>query len=303
MLFEKVAIEPDLLSSDELVYLLHHNFGWFDGRFVADLPKNWIDLSRKIMHTLPDGIKKKKLESLLQIQRLPTCRLNTNLNNYASWLDLIDSAKNNNEIPIVLCRNPRQEKGWFGEADLDKYLEDSKKRVGSLDIRGMKADQVITALDIFLEANKQIALINPDQWLLAQTFDNRELFKKMFSRWHTYGGVRFLVIRSKRSNREAEVLDRWDREINDLQKYLSNIGYVKDFKIIAVNDDADRLHDRYLLGNRFGLKLGYGLEISHTKSHPWTMMQQSEYVAQQRQFLQLDIRDKYPDHTCWVFRK
>jgi len=303
MLFEKVAIEPELLISDEVVYLLHHDFGWFDGRFVADLPQNWMERARSISHTLPDGLKKKRLENLLQVQRLPICRLAINLQRDAAWAEQVEVAKRTQEIPAILCTEPKNLEGWFGEEDLDKYLDESKRRVGSLDIKALTTEDILAAVDTFLEANKQIALVNPNQWLLTQNYENKELFTKLFTRWKDYGGVRFLVIRSTRPDRKAKVEASWEREIGDLQRFLVSIGYNKDFKFIAVNDDFDRLHDRYLIGNRFGLKLGYGLEISVTKSHPWTLMQQSEHVIQERRFLKQDVRDEYPDHKAWIYRK
>jgi hypothetical protein len=302
MLLERVAIEPDILTSEDLINILHYKFKWSNGRFVAEIPQNWLDRARLVSKSLPDGLKKKRLDAILDIHGLPRTNLNMRAHKNDVWEDLVSKAKNNHKITAVLCSNPKDADGWFGEEQIDNYLIASDERIGSIDIKGMSPLSIVDSIDDFLQANKRIVLVNPDQWLLTQRHESKELFKCLFNRWKDYGGWSFKVIRSKRGKRIDEVKEKWSADTQELGRFLSSVGYKKDFIFVAVDDSIDRLHDRYLIGNWFGLKLGYGLETSPQKSHPWTLMQQSEHKVQAKRFLTEDVRDAYDDFMTWQFR-
>jgi hypothetical protein len=301
MLFEKVAIDPDLLQSDDMINLLHYRFSWTEGRFIVELPKNWIERGRIIAKSMPDGLKKERLKSLLQAQKLPSINLGYNFPNNQRWIDQVRIAKEADKLSAVICNNPDPVCGWFGVDAIDDYLKSSYDSIGYLDIKGLSVDLILKNIDAFIQSNKQIVLVNPDQWLTLRD-QTRYLFERFFSMWNASGGCRFTVIRSKRDKRSDDVERSWLSEINNLSAFLEGINYKGKFRLIAVNDSFDRLHDRYLIGSKFGLKLGYGLELSQHKSHPWTLMPNSEHKTQMRRFMTEDIRDSYPDYKGWDYK-
>jgi len=293
MLFEKVAIDPDLLLSEDLVNLLRYKFVWSEGRFVAELPENWIDRALMVANTLPDGPNKIRLKKLLQVRNIPT--INIAMQGMASheWVQQAHTAKESKCVSSVLCNTPTDSVGWFGSDRLDSYIDLSSECIGYLDIKGLYAKEIVSAVDVFIETNKHIVLVNPDQWL--RVGKSKDLFAAFFARWSNSGGSRFTVVRSKRYLKAFTDRD-WSNEREYIKDFLTSVKYRGYFNFIAVNDEIDRLHERYLIGDRHGIKLGYGLELSRNKSHPWTLMKESEHTSQKRRFMDNDIRDSYKDN-------
>lgn len=293
MLFEKVAIDPDLLLSEDLVNLLRYKFLWSEGRFVAELPENWIDRALMVVNTLPDGPNKIRLKNLLQVRNIPTTHIAMQGLASQEWVQQAYMAKESKCVSSVLCNTPTDSDGWFGSDRLDSYIDLSNECIGYFDIKGLCAKEIVSAVDVFIETNKHIVLVNPDQWL--RVAKSKDLFAAFFTRWSNSGGSRFTVVRSKRYKKAFDDC-HWSNERDYLHKFLTSVKYRGYFSFIAVNDEVDRLHERYLIGDRHGIKLGYGLELSRNKSHPWTLMKEAEHTSQKKRFMVDDIRDAYKDN-------
>lgn len=297
MLLDEVAINPECVTDPWVLSALHHRFSWFQGRAVLNIPGNWKQQVLSHIKTLPDGITKERAKSLIA-SSLPFLEAYPSKTMECDWSALADNLARQRRISAFIDTNPSDREGWYAMDEIENYIDISGRSVGHLEIKDMDAAAVVTAVDGFLKVNKRITLINPDQWLLTSN-KSSNLFTAFFKQWQAYGGIHFRVIRSMRRDKPVDA--KWDDEVAKLQQFLARSNYKQRFELIAVDDDIERLHERYLIGTCFGISLGYGLELNK-KPQAWSLLNEATYFDKKKQFMDNDIRDAYGKHRTWSYK-
>jgi hypothetical protein len=190
----------------------------------------------------------------------------------------------------------------YSSSQVEQYLDDSELKVGYLDVSGLKkAEEFLPYLEPFLQNSKKIVLVNRYQGLMSSRKE-RELFECVFNRWIALGGSDFTVIRSSVEQKSGPrtFATLWAEEVRELKRYFQRISFSGIFRFFAVNDERNRLHHRYLLGNYCGLSLDYGFEIND-KPHPWTLLNKSHFVDARERFLVQDIQTTYPESRLFLY--
>lgn len=294
MLFDEVAIQPECVCDAAVLEVLRHRFGWAQGRVVCAVPTDWKQRVRQLANTLPDGLTKAQIKDIGS--RLPLIAPHGAYPQQTLWREAVADLHRRHPFDGIIVREPMAEPGWYSPEQVDDYLDASEDRVGHYDLANQNEAAIVAALGGFLSVNKRLVLVNAYQWFF-QKRATESLFRAMLKTWAEQGGVNFRVIRSLRTDFQP-----WDGECRRLDALLREIRFKGQFSFVAVEDDARRLHERYLIGSIYGLELGYGLETG-SKPQTWKLLRQSSYRQRKQEFMDRDIRDAYPRHETWTFTR
>jgi hypothetical protein len=184
----------------------------------------------------------------------------------------------------------------FDVNHLHDFIELSDTDVGYCQVKSKGVANLCEELTPFLRLNKSIVLENYSQTLLSSN-KTRALFENIFFKWKSFGGIDFKVITSlHRLKNEV-----FQTECDLLKPFFKDNLFKGSFKFIAVDDQLNKLHERYLLGPLSGIELGYGLETS-TRDHSWKLINKAAFIDNKRRFLDADIRDEFPQYKEFSFK-
>ena len=219
-----------------------------------------------------------------------------------SWIEAVTCDSTRRVFDVLLTDNGIEFNPSYSSENIDEYIECSEERVGYLDVSSLKlAKDFIPVLAPFLKKHRKIVLVNRHQWLLSSKKE-KDLFEEVFQYWVSQGGVDFTVIRSsvEKPDDPRPFSTNWNTEKKLLLNYLNRIRYAGVFRFVAVNDERNRLHHRYLLGNYCGLSMDYGFEVVN-KPHPWELMNRAHFLEAKENFFTGDALALYPENKLFSY--
>jgi hypothetical protein len=297
MLFHEVGVEPKAMLDLALEPYIRNAFGLNKGRLISRLPRDWLGEVRRQINQMPDSSQKMRIKNLINNQHFLNLIVDFDRPNIQGpWLDAVLKEHQLAPFSFVVSADEHRPPDIFDVSHIHDLIDASDSEVGFTEVKSKNSQQLTNELSPFLRVNKSITLVNSSQSLVSR--DSRassaELFKEVFARWQKFGGIEFKVIVSiKRVN--------FVSDCEKLGQYLLKQGFKGAFKFIAVQDETNRLHERYLLGPHSGIELGYGLETS-TRSQSWKILNKASFLNHKRRFMDLDIRDEYPEYEEFIYR-
>jgi len=219
-----------------------------------------------------------------------------------SWIQAASSESVRDVFDVLVTDESVDFNPLYSSNNIDQYVENSEERVGYLDVSILKeAKEFIPILDPFLKKHKKIVLVNRHQWLMSARKE-RELFETVFQHWAQLGGIDFTVVRSSIEKHDDPRPFRggWRHEKELLIKYFNRIRYGGTFRFVAVNDERNRLHHRYLLGNYCGLSMDYGFEMVN-KPHPWQLLNRAHFLDARERFFIGDVLTVYSESESFCY--
>lgn len=303
-LFESVAIDPSIVKNQICCMVLKHKFGLLNGRFIAGIPRDWNNFALQQINSISDENIKIRLKDVLRSIELAGALIpeNISFDRTKPWIQAAAGESARRVFNVLLSDEDIEFNPLYTSQNIDEYIEQSEDRIGYLDVSLLReAKEFIPVLAPFLKKHKKIVLVNRHQWLLS-TRKEKDLFETVFQYWASQGGVDFSVIRSSVEKRDdpRPFTSNWNNEKSLLSKYLSGIQYSGIFRFIAVNDEQNRLHHRYLLGNYCGLSMDYGFEMV-SKPHPWELMNRAHFLDAKEKFFTGDVLVLYPDYKMFSY--
>ena len=303
-LFEAVAVDPALTKNQMLSMVLKHKFGLLNGRFISGIPRDWNNFALQQINSISDENVKIRLKDVLRSLEQAGALIseNSSFDRSKPWIQAAASESSRKVFNVLLSDENIEFNPLYTSQNIDEYIEQSDERVGYLDVSSLReAKDFIPVLAPFLKKHKKVVLVNRHQWLLS-TRKEKDLFETVFQHWASQGGVDFTVVRSSVEKRDdpRPFTSNWNNEKNLLSKYLGRIKYSGVFRFIAVNDEQNRLHHRYLLGNYCGLSMGYGFEIV-SKPHPWELMNRAHFLDAKEKFFTGDVLVLYPYYKMFSY--
>jgi hypothetical protein len=296
MLYEEIGVEPQSMVDPDVGIYLRNSFGFDRGRLVSKFPRDWVDRVRQQINQLNDENLKIRLRTLINSQKFLNLLVDFDRPNVQKeWLEDALEIHKANPFNAILTAHTNQPPLVYDAQHLQDLVEQSDARVGYMSVKGKKVDELVFELSPFLRLNKYIVLENYSQKLLSDKKSN-ELFSQIFALWQKFGGREFLVISSLRIRDQS-----FDHECDLLEKFLTIKNYEGVFKYFALDDAANRLHERYLLGPLSGIELGYGLETS-TRDHSWKILNHATHLDVKRRYMDADIRDEYPEYKEFIYK-
>lgn len=303
-LFETVAIDPAMAKNQMFCMILKHKFGLLNGRVIAGIPRDWSNFALQQINAVSDENVKKKLKAILHSLAQAGALIPENIafDRSLPWIQAASSESIKRVFKVLVTDESIEFEPLYSSQNIDDYIEQSDERVGYLDVSSLKeAKDFIPVLAPFLKKHKKIVLVNRHQWLLS-TRKEKELFKTVFQYWALQGGIDFTVIRSsvEKLNDLRSFSVNWSNEKNSLVNYFNSIQYSGVFRFIAVNDEKNRLHHRYLIGNYCGLSMDYGLEMV-SKPHPWQLLNRAHFLDAKEKFFIGDVLALYPESKIFSY--
>lgn len=303
-LFESVAVDPSMTTNQMFCMVLKHKFGLLNGRFIAGIPRDWSNFALQHINTVPDENIKIKLKDILRSLDKAGAMIpvDVSFDRRRAWIEAVTCDSTRRAFDVLLTDNGIEFDPSYTSQNIDEYIESSEERVGYLDVSSLKvARDFIPVLAPFLKKHRKIVLVNRHQWLLSSKKE-KDLFEAVFQYWVSQGGVDFTVIRSsiEKPDDPRPFSSNWSIEKNLLVNYLSRIHYSGVFRFLAVNDERNRLHHRYLLGNYCGLSMDYGFEVV-SKPHPWELMNRAHFLEAKEKFFTGDALALYPEGKVFSY--
>ena len=303
-LFESVAVDPAVVRDQFVCTILKHKFGLLNGRFIAGIPRDWSNFALQQINSISDENSKLKLKGILRSLDLSGALVpeGISFDRTKPWIQSVAAGAENKVFDVLISDESVTFEPTYSSHSIDEYIEQSEDRVGYIDVSTLKgARDFLPVLSPFLKKHKKIVLVNRHQWLLSSKKE-RELFEVVFQHWALNGGVDFTVIRSSVEKKEdpRPFSANWDQEIEMLVKYFNRVNYSGTFRFTAVNDERNRLHHRYLLGNYCGLSMDYGFEVVN-KPHPWQLLNRAHFLDAKDRFFNGDVMTQYPESRNFVY--
>jgi hypothetical protein len=303
-LFESVAIDPAVARNQLVCMILKHKFGLSNGRFIAGVPRDWINFALQQINSVADENLKRKLKEILRSidQSGAMVPDSVSFDRTRPWIQAISSESVKKVFDVLVTDEISEFNPLYSSDNIDEYIENSEERVGYLDVSTLReAREFIPVLDPFLKKHKKIVLVNRHQWLMS-TRKERDLFETVFQHWALLGGVDFTVVRSsiEKHDDPRPFRANWRHEQELLIKYFNRIRFAGTFRFVAVNDERNRLHHRYLLGNYCGLSMDYGFEMVN-KPHPWQLLNRAHFSDAKEKFFIGDVLALYPESESFCY--
>jgi hypothetical protein len=297
-LFQSVAIDPAVARNQLVCMVLKHKFGLANGRFIAGVPRDWSNFALQQINSINDENLKRKLKDILRALEQSGAMVPEGIafDRTKPWIQAASSEAVKKIYDVLVTDENVEFNPLYSSQNIDEYIEASEECVGYLDVANLRdAKDFIAVLAPFLKKHKKIVLVNRHQWLLS-TRKERDLFEAVFQHWALLGGIDFTVIRSSIEKKDdpRPFSSNWSREKEMLIKYFNRIRYGGTFRFIAVNDERNRLHHRYLLGNYCGLSMDYGFEMVD-KPHPWQLLNRAHFSEAKEKFFIGDVVASYPE--------
>ena len=295
MLFHEVGLEPKAILDLALEPYIRNAFGLDKGRLISRLPRDWLGEVRRQINQMPDGTQKMRIKNLINNQHFLNLIVDFDRPNIQEpWLDTVLKEHKLAPFGFVVSADQHCPPEVFDVSHIHEPIDASESVVGFTEVKSKNSNQLTNELSPFLRTNKSLVLVNYSQTLFSRA-STAELFKDVFSRWQKFGGIEFKVIVSLA--RAAN----YRSDCQELGHYLLKRGFKGLFKFTAVQDERNKLHERYLLGPLSGVELGYGLETS-TRNQSWKILNKASFLNHKRRFMDLDIRDEYPEYEEFIYR-
>lgn len=303
-LFQSVAIDPAVARNQLVCMVLKHKFGLANGRFIAGVPRDWSNFALQQINSINDENLKRKLKDILRALEQSGAMVPEGIafDRTKPWIQAASSEAVKKIYDVLVTDENVEFNPLYSSQNIDEYIEASEECVGYLDVATLRdAKDFIDVLAPFLKKHKKIVLVNRHQWLLS-TRKERDLFEAVFQHWALLGGIDFTVIRSSIEKKDdpRPFSSNWSREKEMLIKYFNRIRYGGTFRFIAVNDERNRLHHRYLLGNYCGLSMDYGFEMVD-KPHPWQLLNRAHFSEAKEKFFIGDVVASYPESYVFCY--
>jgi len=295
MLFHQLAVDPEALEEANVRFLLTHLVGLSKGRVVCNFPTGWKDQVRHAakkfdphtQHLIKNlMLRAEFIESVLTLPSLPTS---------PDWLIATEALKKEKDFDVIISDRIEATHTYKNHNALE-YAELSESSVGYLDISKVESEQsVVNNLAPFLIKNKFVTIINPSQKLMT-SLKTKTLFKELFKFWIRQGGHTFRVFASSRHVMSAD----FEREVIELKRFLTSVNFKGKFTYLTLDDNLNRMHERYMVGPFCTIELGYGLELTK-KPHTWKIVNKGTHKHIREVFFDPDIRDCYEvvDQFVW----
>lgn len=299
MLYEEIGVEPQSLLDPQLGSHLRNSFGFDKGRLVSRYPRDWIGEVRMQINQLNDENLRIRLKNLLNSAQFLNLLVDFDRPNpRRGWLESALELHQEKPFNAILSASNNQPPLIYDVEHIQDLIDKSDENTGYLEVKSKKVPELVLELTPFLKLNKTLVLENYSQTLLTSE-KTRPLFESVFRNWQRTGGMEFKLIVSKRLNQRNNI---FEQECKLLGKFLADTQFNGTFKYILIDDERNKLHERYFLGGISGIELGYGLETS-SYDHSWKVLNKATHSALKRKYLDADIRDEYPEYMTFMYQK
>ena len=137
MLYDEVAVDPESLLHEKILWTLKFHFGWTEGRIVRNVPGNWKESCLQLANKLPDGLRKKQIKDL--ISRLSLLNQQNQPSKHGDWLDNVLLAHDQYPLSAIISELRHIDGPWYTEDTIEDYIEESRKRIRHLNATSLKA--------------------------------------------------------------------------------------------------------------------------------------------------------------------
>ncbi len=288
-MFYEYALDPALLTNWKDFRYLVEKFGWDQGRLIARYPKKWKRLVYCLLTDCREIERKRIEERLKQIDDKIIKRQEVNpFDNNKTWLENSLIEHHRKPFRAILSKHFSENKEFIlnGE-DIDETRELWKAPNKTV----LKDGRTLASkLALLLASSQRILIIDRNfkpkeerfrkvlQFILELCLDREQITAELHTsieRFFHHGEV-------KTKSDENRV---YNNLINEIESYLpKTIPHGKKLKVIVwkQREQGEKIHNRYILTDRWGVALGDSLDESDNIFETDDMHRLSEELYQER---------------------
>ena len=258
-MFSEYALDPSLLGNWKDFRYFVEKFGWQHGRLIAVFPKRW---KRLVYESLSCGdVEKKRIEEKLvriddRLLKRPGCPFDYS----RSWLENCVSEQGRGTFPpfrlIVSSENPFEHPDVAMGDDLEEFSEARWKAVTSATPR--RATEYANALELLLQSSQRLIFVDPYFDPSKRRFANvLKLFLEKALSSDRRAHVPTVEIHTSTRRSDVRMISGVIKE--HLWKLIPAKRVVH-IRIWEQIEGGERIHNRYVLTDRWGVMFGAGLD-------------------------------------------
>lgn len=254
MLYE-YAVEPELLNSWERFRYLTEKFGVSQGRLISRFPKKWKRLVYHALQACPE-IERKRIEERLTNIDSRMMKRTYDWDTELDWLANAEVEHGKRPFHAILASvNPRNNSAVLMESNLDEDNQEWSVNRGRV-VSRTAADLAIAVAPL-LRIASELIFVDPhfDPYKPRSRSALREYLRYIYT-----DRVGIQISRIEFHTQFNDRVGRFGEECN--QRFCHLIPAGLRLKIVRWRErqDGDGLHNRYILSDRGGISLAWGLD-------------------------------------------
>lgn len=280
---EVFAIDPDAPKDIKDIKAMFENFGFSNGRFIANYPNDWQQMLATNMNRL-EGLDRSRFIRLLDLHRDTLLTVPGEFRRGKKWIDNV-SSNNLKKIGIdkILADDPNE----LGLETLNDFLwiKDIENVSRGAHIP-MTLDSYKHAIRPIFEHQSEVHMVDPYFHLRTDRGDihraKLSLLREILNLAEKTSRCDFFRLHFKR-------IFGVSREIQEtnIEKDLSELIAGCDIKRLSVNFVVwdEMIHGRYIFGIKGGLQFDYGFEVIRDKTNHVHWLSKSELEPVVKRYL------------------
>ncbi|MCD6297177.1 MAG: hypothetical protein J7M30_08480 [Deltaproteobacteria bacterium] len=271
MVFYEYALDPELLTNWKDFRYFSEKFGWSYGRLISRYPKRWKRLVYDSLLGCTDIERKRIEEGLKRLDDRMVKRPGSQYDKKKKWLkNAIAEHKKKAFRAIIACENP----GGHDYVLIGNDVEDSTPFFQvARNIIPRKAEEFVSSLALLIQSSRRIVFVDPHFKPNENRFRNvlARFLKCAFDSDRRGGNTKFELHTSiKRFFGENTPIDEEESRViqnfvGEIRKHLPPLIPINNSLQVCIwkqKDGGEKIHNRYVLTDRWGVGLPTGLDES-----------------------------------------
>jgi|SRR5690554_975301 len=243
------SISPELFTTaNELGFTLN-SFGFYKGRYLAQLPKNWLKMVYESTYHLPD-VEKKRINSILNKKKNSLLKLSLPYESSKSWLDNSIELLQNNQLDGVITNQPIESESIFTVADI---IDGNLPSTSGIQISSTSKN-IIKQMEVILKSSQEVYLVDPYLSLGSKKYTTflSDLIK--------HPDVKDTTFRIFSKKQHFDTKESFESLCN---RHLRD-GLIQGCELCFYPiEDAKDMHGRYIFSIHGGLKYDKGFQVDN----------------------------------------
>jgi len=301
-LFHEVAMQPESILRDDAITLLRE-LRLDHSRYVQDLPDDWFN---QVQNILKDSNSIDSFKKMAMLEKFKSSIIKTRGNNLQSpnnkkWRELISLISRDNPFDLQIDQKELIYNG--NVTDLDGYLENSDRELGSLNMPFKTPNDWHKIIHPIIMSDNSIAIVDRYFDLGSQYYS--KLFIE-FLQWIRKSKVTYVRIFIGPKSSDEIKNNFWKNDFNQFCDQAVRIlnEHAPDLISNIIVSSCQELHLRYFGSKVCGIELDYGFRLSGSKNYKVTVMRASSLHDFKNQFFsQISGPNYLTSKSIWPVRK
>lgn len=291
-------MQPESILRNDAITLLRE-LRLDHSRYVQDLPEDWFNQVKMILHNSKSTDNYKKLAMLEKLKSSIIKTRNTAPHKFKTvdkkWRELISTVSKDSPFDLQIDTNEIIYNGNL--IDLDGYLDNSEIELGSINIPFRTPNDWFKIINPIIMSDNSIAIVDRYFDLTSPFYNN--LFVE-FVQWLLKSNVSYIRIFIGPKSADEIRNNYWEEDFQRFCTMATSIlkQYSPNLKSNVIISSCQELHLRYFGSKVCAVELDYGFRLSGSKKYKVTVMRASALNDFKNQFFSQISGPNYLRSKC-----